>query len=75
MSHYKKQYYMLEISLYLLWYILYYVLSTPMHCFSSNVSRILFPYFADVSRLPLTIIDSLLCANYKVSKFVEFTNI
>jgi hypothetical protein len=69
---------MLEISLYLLCYILYYVcykLSVRMHCFSAYFSRILFPYFADVSRLPLTIIDSLLCASYKVSKFIEFTSI
>jgi len=41
---------------------LYYVcykLSARMHCFSAYFSRILFPYFAAVSRLPLTIIDSL----------------
>jgi hypothetical protein len=44
-------------------------------CFSSYFSCILLPYFAYVIRLPLTIINSLLCASYKVSKFIEFTNI
>jgi hypothetical protein len=44
-------------------------------CFSAYNSRILFPYFAHVISLPLTIINSLLCAGYKVSKFIEFTNI
>jgi len=69
---------MLEISLYLLCYILCcvcYKLSNRMHCFSAYFSRILFPYFADVSRPPLNKIDRLLCASYKVSKFIEFTNI
>jgi len=59
---------MLEIYFHLLCSILYYVcykLSTRMHRFSAYFSRILFPYFADVSRLPLTIIDSLLCAGTK----------
>jgi len=78
MFRYKEALLLLEISLYLLCYILHYVcykLPARMHCFSAYFSRILFPYFADISRLPLTIIDSLLCASYKVSKFIEFTNI
>jgi hypothetical protein len=44
-------------------------------CFSAYSSCILFPYFADVFSLPLTIINSLFCAGYKVSKFIEFTDI
>jgi hypothetical protein len=65
---------LLYISCVILYYVCY-KLSTRMHCFSAYFSRILFPYFAAVSRLPLTIIDILLCASYKVSKFIEFTNI
>ena len=64
----------LYISCYILHYVCY-KLSARMHYFSACFSRTLFPYFADVSRLPLTIIVSLLRASYKVSKFIEFTNI
>jgi hypothetical protein len=64
----------LYISCVILYYVCY-TLSAHMHFFSAYFSHILFPYFADVSRLPLTIIDSLLCERYKVSKFIEFKNI
>jgi hypothetical protein len=62
---------MLEISLYLLCYILYYV------CYKLS-ARLLFlslfltysvSLFADVIRLPLSIINGLLCASYKVAKY------
>ena len=64
----------LYISCYILHYVCY-KLPARIHYFSAYFSRILFPYFADISRLPLTVIDSLLCASYKVSKFIELTNI
>ena len=31
--------------------------------------------FADINNLSFTIIDGLLCASYRLSKFIEFTNI
>jgi hypothetical protein len=43
-------------------------------CFSAYFSLFSF-LFVDVIRLALTKINSLLCASYKVSKFIELTNI
>jgi len=31
--------------------------------------------FADINNLSFTVIDGLLCPSYKLSKFIEFTNI
>jgi hypothetical protein len=59
---------LLYIVLCVLYVICSYVVFQPISHYSLS-------FFADVIRLPFTKINSLLCASYKLSKFIELTNI
>ena len=60
--------------------VLYVELYIPLVIYSFTLFPSLFltyfvSLFADINNLSFTLIDGLLCASYKLSKFMEFTNI